>query len=271
MKYKMVVSDFDGTLSYSTDTVVNYISKANVDAINSFISRGGTFIVCTGRATTGIVKILKAVNYKGYFATYNGAVIGDLVTGKIFKRTPISNELVLKFIKLAEKFNVNIHTYPNDVLCIKKETEYTKWYTSLNCDLEVNVIPNLYEYFKENGFDSAKLILNDNPLVLDKYINEFIKTFPECNVVRATSHLVEINMANVSKGEAVKTLCDVCNVKIEETIAVGDAGNDISMIQQAGLGVAMGNASDVVKKSAGYVARDVKDDAIKYLIEELCI
>ena len=83
--------------------------------------------------------------------------------------------------------------------------------------------------------------------------------------------MIEITLKGVSKASALQILAELHGVDIEKTIAIGDAGNDVPMIQTAGLGVAMGNASNEVKSKADYVAPSVENDAIKHVIEKFCI
>ena len=268
LKYKMIVSDFDGTLSYGEN---NDISKANIDAINGFVSRGGIFTVCTGRCTAGIVKILNKVGYKGYYASYNGAVIGDIQTGKEIYRNNISNEICVRFAKVIEKYPVSIHAYPNDILVTNRYNELSKWYLTFNSDLEYKVVDSVSEYLIKTGESSAKLLLLGAKEELDAVFNVAVETIPECDVIRATDIMIEITMKGTSKGSALKILAKTSNVKVSETIAVGDAGNDIPMIKAAGFGIAMGNASEVVKNNANYVCKRVEEDAIKDIIENYCI
>ena len=266
-KYKMLVSDFDGTLSASSD---NIISKANLDAINGFISRGGIFVVCTGRCTTSILPELTKQGYEGYYASYNGAVVGDTKTGKTLFRKAIPNDVCVRFLKFCEENNINVHTYPNDVLTIKEHNEFVAWYLIYN-KMSYEIIPNLSEYFEKTGFDSAKFVLSGNKELLAKWLPLATKALPECNVVQANNRLIEITLKGVSKGTAIDILSKVCDIPVEETIGIGDAGNDVAMIKSAGLGIAMGNAPDFVKCEADFIARDVNDDAIKHVIEEFCI
>ncbi|MBO5713224.1 MAG: HAD family phosphatase [Clostridia bacterium] len=265
-KYKMLVSDFDGTLSASSE---NIISKPNLDAINDFIKRGGVFVVCTGRCTSGILPELTKQGYEGLFASYNGAVIGDAKTGKIIFRKAIPNDVCVRFLKFCEENGINVQTYPNDVLTINNYNEFTEWYLTYN-KIKYNVVDCLSDYFIKTGCDSAKFVVNGNKELLEKWLPLATEALPECNVVRANNRLIEITLKGVSKGSAVGVLSEIFNVKVEDTIAIGDAGNDISMIKSAGLGIAMGNAPDFVKCEADFIALDVNEDAIKDVIMKFC-
>ena len=265
IKYKMVVSDFDGTLSYD-----NKISKNNLNAINDFISKGGIFTICTGRATCGIKPELESVGYKGYFASYNGANVEDMLTGKTIYKNAISNEIALRCVKLTEKLGVNTHIYPNDVLTINKYNDYTKFYLTFN-KISYNEVGLLSDYLLKTGYDTYKILLIDDKEKISASFPVLKDSLPECNVIHATDIMIEITLKGVSKASALQILAELHGVDINETIAIGDAGNDVPMIQTAGLGIAMGNASNEVKSKADYVAPSVENDAIKHVIEKFCI
>ena len=91
------------------------------------------------------------------------------------------------------------------------------------------------------------------------------------NVVRSHPLFVEIISPRVSKGRGVAHLADLYGVSRAQTIAVGDSGNDLSMVQWAGLGVAMGNASADVKAVADWIAPPVSEDGVAAVIERFVL
>lgn len=263
----MVVSDFDGTLATSD----NKISQNNLDAINSFIKRGGLFAVCTGRATPGIIPCLKQAGYKGYFASYNGAVITDMDSGKVVLKKCIPNETCVKLLKLSEKYGFNAQTYPNDVLTVKSINKRVEWYLKFNSALTTKVVDPLSDYFIKTGYDSPKLLINDEKTKLDE-VYEIVKNeLTECQVIYADDNLIEITLKGITKACAVDNLAKINGLTVDDVIAVGDAGNDVPMIQRAGLGVAVSNAADYVKNNAKIIAPSNYEDAIKYIIENYCV
>ena len=104
------------------------------------------------------------------------------------------------------------------------------------------------------------------------YFEDLKNTFKDrCNVVRSNDLQIDINAKGVSKGSAVKTIGKLCGVSVNEIICVGDAGNDIPMLEVAGFPIAVANAQDNVKQICKEVVVDNNNDAIKYIIEKYCI
>lgn len=262
----MIVSDFDGTLSYGED---NAISKANINAINNFINDGGIFAVCTGRSTQGISHVLNGINFKGVFASFNGAVITDNKTGKTLYSNVIPNKTCLKFLKYVKQNNINGHTYPDGFLTVEDYNDFTKWYLIYN-KTPVKIVPSLYDYYEKGGYDSCKLLVFDKKETIDNCLSELQNLLPECSVIRGDVDKIEITAKGETKGAAVKNLSKLYNVPVSEIIAIGDAGNDVPMLQTAGLGVAMGNAADDIKRYAKAIAPSVENDAIAYVINTYC-
>ena len=123
----------------------------------------------------------------------------------------------------------------------------------------------------KTGYDTCKILLIDDKEKISASFPVLKESLPECNVIHATDIMIEITLKGVSKASALQILAELHGVDINETIAIGDAGNDVPMIQTAGLGIAMGNASNEVKSKADYVAPSVENDAIKHVIEKFCI
>lgn len=263
--FKILISDFDGTL-FRTDKTV---SKANLDAINAFKARGGIFAVCTGRMTAGIELVLKNLGYKGLFVSFNGAEIVDTEKGVLYSNK-IKNDLLYKVTKFIEDRGVYVQAYPDNKLLISKYNENTEFYLSFN-KVEFIVKNPIHEYIKESGVESAKILIFDDPEKIDGILGDLRGNFPELEVVRASDKMVEITNKGVLKSDGIKRLSEIYNVPVSEIIAMGDAGNDVSMLRAAGLGIAVGNASDEVKAASDLVVPSCDEDAVKYVIENYCI
>ena len=111
----------------------------------------------------------------------------------------------------------------------------------------------------------------DDPEKIDGILGDLRVNFPELEVVRASDKMVEITNKGVLKSDGIKRLSEIYNVPVSEIIAMGDAGNDVSMLRAAGLGIAVGNASDEVKAASDLVVPSCDEDAVKYVIENYCI
>ena len=263
--FKILISDFDGTL-FRTDKTV---SQANIDAINAFKKAGGIFAVCTGRMTAGIEHVLKGIGYKGVFVSFNGAEVVDTEKGVLYS-DKIKNDVLYKVTKFIEDRGVYVQAYPENKLLISKYNENTEFYLTLN-KVEFIVKNPIHDYIKESGIESAKVLIFDEPQKIDGIIGDLRREFPYLEVVRASEKMVEITNKGVLKSDGVRRLSEIYGVPVSEIIAMGDAGNDIPMIKAAGLGVAVRNASDEVKAASDIVVPSCDDDAVKYVIENYCL
>ena len=173
---------------------------------------------------------------------------------------------------LSQELNVHIHALTKDaVLTPNKDiSKYTVLEAFMN---------DIYLYYEDSSKligseDYIKIMFIDHPEKLDKAIEKLPSwLYEKYNVVRSADHFLEILPKEVDKGLGLVMLADKLGIKIEETIGVGDAGNDLNLIKSAGLGVAMGNAFDFVKEAADYVAKTNEEDGVaevinKFILEE---
>ena len=266
-KYKILISDYDGTLANSQ----NFISKNNLLAIDGFIKRGGIFVLCSGRATDGISKILLSQNFNGLLASFNGAVLYDLNEKKIIFSNGISGETLCKIVTYLSDKGLNFHVYPEEGFIYSKPTKYSKLYEKLT-GVKPIFDDNPLKTIKESNLVSPKVLVFDDKDKLDLYFEEIKNLTPDCEVSRSTDNMIDINLKGVNKGRACKMIAEYFGATIEDVIGVGDAGNDYAMIEQAGLSMAVSNAMEEIKELADVVLPVSNDqDAIAYIIENYCI
>ncbi|MGB9679828.1 MAG: HAD family hydrolase [Thermoanaerobacteraceae bacterium] len=262
--YKLFVTDADGSLLDSK----SQISERTIEAINKIISEGVIFTIATGRMHTSILPYAEKLNINAPIISYNGALIKDVYTKKIYYYNPIQPEDAIFAIRLLKDCGYQINIYSDEVLYVEKITDRVKWYLSFN-DVTVNAVGNLEEFIKSTGTGTAKLYaLNDleNPVTIqpDAY-DEIAK---KLTISTSGGGHLEVNAKGVSKGNALKTLANMYNIKRDNVVAVGDNLNDLSMIEYAGLGVAMGNASELVKIKADYITKTNDEDGVADIIDK---
>lgn len=243
--YSFAVSDFDGTLLKSDGTV----DEQTIKIINAFKQRGGIFAICTGRMSTSIIPLCKQMGLNGYVITFNGAEICDIESGKKIFSSHVSNNACIKLLKYAEKNGYKIQVYPNDILTVDKTClNYEKYANKCRVPLcEAN--EKLSELFKRNGYDSAKVLFYTDSKRKEKMlfeINELLEN--KFQVVNSNSEHIDVMAKDVSKGKTLLRLCDIIGIKTEKVICFGDELNDLSMLQLAGLSIAVDNANPKLKE-----------------------
>lgn len=265
MNYQVLVLDLDGTLTNS-DKV---ITKKTYDAIMTIQEKGVKVVLASGRPTYGIMplaKELKLAQYGGYILSFNG---GKVINCKdetiLFEKTLPESELHRVF-DLAKKYEVNILSYEDDLIITETAADpYVRLEAKIN-HLNIKQVVHLNEYIY---FPVVKCImLGDGERMAEIEPNVRKELGELFNVYRSEPFFLEIMPEGIDKAKSLERLLANLNLGPEVMVACGDGYNDISMIQYAGLGVAMENANDTVKKVADFITKSNDEDGIFYVIEK---
>jgi len=267
INYKLIASDFDGTLLNDDQTIPSYV----VDAISNYVNDGGIFAVCTGRMLSSILPRVRSLNLKGLVVAYQGTVIADIETGKIIKKGGMSTESAVKACKYLESIGATASVYADEVMYtnLAKDSPLLQVYekiTGVNA-VSIQDVP-LSQFVKERGMFCQKvssLVLPEKRDALYKDVkNNLVGDY---DITCSAVILIEISPSTDTKGEAIKFLCNHYGVSIENSIAVGDNLNDKSMIDVAGLGIAVGNAAQELKNCADFISVSNNEGAIAQIIK----
>ena len=130
-------------------------------------------------------------------------------------------------------------------------------------------VENLAEFF---SVPPVKILMSVHPEQL-KQVQEQIAAFlpKELSVVQTAAFYLEVIPSQINKGQGIRSICSVLGIQTQDVIAFGDAENDIPMLREAGIGVAMGNAADAVKAEADYVTHSNNEDGIAAALEALSV
>ena len=271
MKYKMIVSDFDGTL-YTDDFKV---SDVTIAAVRDYKKAGGLFFIATGRLYDSIKVHSKLFDLVDEVIVYQGGAIIDLKSDEIIMEYNINTNVSAKI------YNYINDNYPDACIpilfhndkCIVVEENY---HITNFCNV-VKVEPvytgkKLGEFVVDNNIKPNKILALVEKDRSEEIAKDIIAKFGDVvNINRSASILIEIVDKSASKGDAVKWLTEKYNIKREEVICFGDAENDISMLKYAGLGVAVGNAMETAKAVADLVCDTNNNDGVAKVIREIAM
>ncbi len=251
--YKALISDFDGTLA-STD---KSICVKNIEAIRKMIARGYKFALCTGRMTSSALKVAGALPIKTLVGSFNGGEITDTATGKSLYTKALSADECMPLIDFAIEKDVNCQIYSGNAIFPRKVTQYTDLY-SRSCECSVCRADDIRAEMERIGKTPKFLIIDERA---DEIFPEILKRFGgQYEIAHCHDGMIDFNPKGTNKGIVVDALCDIWGIDKKECITIGDEGNDIPMLLNAGLGVAVANAADDVKAHAGYVTEYSNDD-----------
>ena len=236
--YKLIAIDMDGTLLREDKTV----SERTKSAIKAAKERGVQVVIATGRPIDGVTRYLEELDMYGednYVLTYNGGLV--LKT----KGRQVISQIALTGADLHTEVEANIN----------------------GIRININDYSNI-----EDDHSIIKVMMIDEPDVLQKAIDNLPKeVYDKYTVVRSAPYFLEFLNKAVNKGTGVELLAKHLNIKQEEIMTFGDAGNDLDMIVYAGMGVAMENAFEEVKEAANYITDSNENDGVAKAIEKFVL
>ena len=269
MKYKLLVLDVDGTLLNDE----REISKRTLAALLKVQQMGVRIVLASGRPTYGLMPLAKTLelgNYGGFVLSYNGCQIIKAQNGEILFERRINPEMLPYLEKKARKNGFAIFTYHDDSLITDSpDNEYIKNEALLN---------NL-KIIKEDEFSTAIdfapckcMLVSDKEKALIGLEQHWEKRLAgTLDAFRSEPYFLEVVPCGVNKANTLGALLEHLGVTREEVIAVGDGVCDVTMLQLAGMGVAMGHSQDSVKVCADYVTASNEEDGVALAVEKLIL
>lgn len=261
MKYKLFVSDFDGTALRSDRTV----SKKLIEAIKDYREAGGTFVISSGRMYESIVAhahMLGLGDVNMPICSQDGGLIKESLSGKIIAVTAMPKSDVLAFVLECERLGRYCQIYSSDTLFVAEENEFNLKYCEVS-KIGKRVVGKLSDFVASSDLDFVKVLLHGDA---EEGLRYFQGRYAGIRFFLSSATFLDGASINAGKGNGLKKLCAHLSIDVGESIAVGDSMNDISMIEAAGLGVAVANADVRLKDKAKLIVPSNDDDGVAYLL-----
>ncbi len=266
--YKLIALDMDGTL-LTTDKKVSERTEA---AIKAAEAKGVKIVLASGRPLLGLNRYLEELELlKGedYVLSFNGGLVQNTKTEEIVSKVSLKGADLKYIYEISKELNINIHAFSaKDGLVTPKNSKYTEYEAEIN-GIDIN-IKDFDEI--EDEEDIIKVMMIDPQEILDPAIEKLpSEIYDKYSVFKSSPFFLEFTHKEVDKGLGLKKLGEYLGIKKEEIIACGDAGNDLSMVKYAGLGVAMDNATSEVKEAADFITASNDEDGIAKVIERFIL
>jgi len=272
-KIKMLGLDLDGTLFNDERN----ISSRNLEAIEGAIAQGIIVLPATGRPPKGIPQEVLSIPGIRYAVTMNGAAVLDLNDNKVLYRDALETEAVIRILEMLMKYKGLLDVYYYDQ-CYTTSKGFKLLDT---IDLPENFlkyvkktrtpVDDLIGLVKEKNITADKINMIFPNISVRNEVMKLLKADDSLAVTSSVAANVEINAKNANKGEGLRQLGQLLNIKPEEMMACGDADNDYLMIKNVGVGVAMGNAQNSIKEVADYVTLSNEEAGVAYAIEKFIL
>lgn len=262
VQYKMIVVDMDDTLL--TDDHI--ISQENKEMIMKAQEMGVYVVLASGRPTsamTAYAKELKMDYYNSYMISFNGSTITDLKEDKVLFEHALTKEQIHSLYDFSQQNNTHIITYLGEQIISERHSEYIDIESTIT-GLELLIVPS----FKDAVTTSAvKCLLLEEPGYLKGVEAVLKEAMPDLSVCMSKPFFLEAAPNGIDKGAAIQVLAEKLNIHQSEIIAVGNAGNDLTMIQYAGLGVWVDNVDDELRAFGDVIVASNNDHGVAEVIK----
>ena len=251
MKY-LIAIDSDGTLRKNDGT----ITEKTKLAIKKQIGKGNIVVICTARPRYHTLEISEDVGISNYLISSNGSEVFDIKENKIIWSSYIDKEKCKLLYEYANKNNIRI-------MFVLDNSEYVTEFTRNDNQILLND-ENFNDVFESNV--KQIMAIDKDKEKIDEF-KKIVKSKYKMNILDSSNKKSEeswfsIISNNASKGIALKKISEYLNIPIENTIAIGNDRNDISMFEIAGVSVAVNNASKSIKNKVDYVTLSNEKDGV---------
>ncbi|MBQ6478485.1 MAG: HAD family hydrolase [Erysipelotrichaceae bacterium] len=269
--YKVLACDLDGTLFRDDKT----ISKETAAELKRISDKGVIVLPSTGRTHLELPSLLEDLTFLRYALCCNGGAVYDYQESRYIYEDTIPYELAVRALEYVKKLPV----YESVVVDGKRigkgdengeVCEYIRQFAVKGILSNIDGAYDVKEAYVNRHMDAQKLLLYPaEDADKEEVMKDLQSAFPELEVTSSGPKLIEVNVKGVDKGKALRNFCAMLDIPIEESIAFGDAENDISMLEAAGMAVVMENGTPETKKHADRICPSNNDDGIRKTIAEL--
>lgn len=286
--YKMVAIDLDGTMLNQ----YGIITEKTKDVIKKVQEKGVEVIIASGRAITSVKRFSKEINSEKYFISGNGAITYDIKNNRILYENVLKKQKALKIIKICEENSIYYNVYTENGIIAKSLNYNTLYYYKDNLTkpdenrTHINIVENVYDYIESKNEKILKIMICDEHKSVFNSIVRRLKDVDEVEVLEV-SHMsrkiikqgteeialeyfyTEVSAKDVDKWSALEELMKIVNISKEELVTIGDNANDVKMIKNAGLGIAMGESAPYVKSVADEITFSNDEDGVAIILRKI--
>lgn len=266
MRYKMLVLDLDDTLLRDDYT----ISERNRKRLMEAQQLGVKVVLASGRPTPAMlqfVDLLQLDKFESYLISFNGAVVTSIKENKVLFEKSLTRAEVLSLHDFSVENNLHIITYSDKGIISETNSRYI--------DVEIKLTGMTHckvdSFRSEIGESAVKCILLEEPNYLKEMEAKLKQERKELSVARSKPFFLEVMPSGIDKAASLDFLAKRLDIQPSEIIAVGNAGNDLSMIEYAGLGIWVDNVSPELRHKAKVIVSSNMNDGVAEVVEQFIL
>lgn len=273
MSIKLIALDLDGTTLNSA----KHISERTRKALEAAAEKGVHIVVATGRPFAALPKDVFDIHSIRYMLTSNGAAITDLEKKEIFYENCLDPGTVEAAVKMLKDTDYILEGFIGGKAYMEKDyydqvKRTGKSFRNVDYILNTrNPIEDLCGFLLEHKEHVENINVNFEDVSCKPALRKLLLTLPNATITTSFKNNLEIGGSTTSKAEALRQMGRLLGVHKDEMLAAGDSPNDMAMLQEAGIAVAMGNGEEEVKAIADYITSDNDHDGVGEAVEKFVL
>lgn len=258
-KYKLIALDVDGTLLNDDHT----LSPEVIKAVQDVNKAGSDIVLCTGRGPTGAIPVLYDLGLQGTLIVHNGAAIIESESKKIVRECPMDPKELWPFIEYCRKHAIHFDLSNAFEMMLEAIPEKARRMYELH-----RVQPQIVQLDDGVRSDILKFTIFGTKEEIDQVEQDWHTIQSSLQPIRSGDFFMDVQHPAVSKGQALQALAEYREIEAAEVLAIGNYYNDISMLEFAGLGVAVANSPQKVKDAADFVGPSNNDHGVAHILSK---
>lgn len=272
-KISLIALDLDGTT-----LVRGRITPRTRRALETAVKKGIHVVIATGRTWCALPKDIFRIRGLEYVVTSNGAMITDLRSGEVIYENCIDPEplkQVAGLLRENSRFPVEVFTGGKAYIgrpVFEDIRDHGSTYMSRSYILRTRQpVDQIYDFLEEHISAIENINIHFEQFEDKAAMKEILEQIPAITVTSSVPHNLEIGGATTSKATGLAALCEILHTDLSSTMACGDSPNDMAMLAEVGLGVAMGNGEPEVRAMADFVAPSNEDEGVALAVERFAL
>lgn len=258
---KLVATDIDGTILIPEGEFTNEVKEC----ISNLTKQGIKVVLVTGRMNAAASKIAKDLELNTPVVSYQGGLVVEN-NKKLYERY-LTEEQTQRVLEWAKEVNIHINLYNDDILYSETECYEVQRYCN---NLHTEHTVKSFSEIKKDKINKLLAIDYSNPERISRYEKELQQIFPDLYIVKSTPYFLEFSNPEASKKCAVEFLQNYWGLKKDEILTIGDQNNDIALLRAGGIKIAMGNATEELKKEADHITDSVFNNGFVKAMQKFC-